>query len=278
LEKEMARKNKLPQEGLDDLEEEIWAMRRQEVATALTRFAPHAGEEFPRPEGGWVTTPGPVAKLLLLKLHGFDVPTRNKPRIPRECVEAIVQWWKPLFPDEEVATDTLDEMWAAIEKWRPDVDQDAGALTSEAVERFARMRVEEENAQARLELEQRELERHRAEIAAKRKQDEAAAAEFADEVELQSAEARAAPGCSSRKPGRGPRGKRGGGELRHLSAGDVKEGKQCQHVVRHVDEFGQLACPSPRVARAADGRKEAHITATRAGTSGAAAIQQHATR
>jgi hypothetical protein len=183
LEKEMARKDKLPQKGLDDLEEETWAMRRQEVATALTKFAPHAGEEFPRPEGGWMTMPGPVAKLLLIKLHGFNVPTRDKPKMPRECVEAIVQWWEPLFPDEEVATGTLDELWAAIEKWRPDVDQDTGTLTSEAVERFARMRVEEENAQARAELEQRELERHHAEMAAKRKQDEEAAAEFADEVE-----------------------------------------------------------------------------------------------
>ena len=191
--KELARKDELSQEGLADLEEEMWGMRRQEVATALTRFAPHAGEDFPQPEGGWMSTPGPVAKLLLTKMYGFNVPTRNKPKIPRECVDAIVRWWEPLFPDEEEATNTLDEKWAAIEKWRPDVNQDTGALTSEAVDRFARKRVEEENAKERAELEQRELQRQRElvqrETAAKKRQDEAAAAEFAAEVdELQQQE------------------------------------------------------------------------------------------
>ena len=152
-----ARFNGLTDAGKGDLQEDIFGRSKPDVVSALEKFG-HVGDATrPRPVGGWKMTNVGFLKVALNSTCGTPVPEENSPKMPRECVRAVVSWWQQHFPDDVVTDFSTSNMWSAIEGWRSCVHPVTGELTEAEIARRASERSEpsleqQEDRRRRLDL------------------------------------------------------------------------------------------------------------------------------
>ena len=142
MERELARFNGLTDAGKRDLQEDIFGRSKPDVVSALEKFG-HVGDATrPRPVGGWKMTNVGFLKVALNSTCGTPVPEENSPKMPRECVRAVVSWWQQHFPDDVVTGFSTSNVWSAIEGWRSCVHPVTGELTEAEIARRATERSE----------------------------------------------------------------------------------------------------------------------------------------